>query len=165
MRLSRISIIGIIALLLFSQVAFAQSWPNPGHPAGQVGGGTFNSSYGNFLFPSGVNLTVDSTTFHVDATGDKVGIGTASPSQKLHVAGNATVVDSVSLYGGNYNYANMAAFPITLSVGNGTRNFSIYVNSSLIGIFSDVTASFPGSNPAPTAVGGRVMNSTGGQVV
>jgi hypothetical protein len=117
------------------------------------------------LFPSGVNLTADSTTFNVDATGDKVGIGTTSPSQKLHVIGNATIVDSVSIYGGNYNYANIASFPVSLSVGNGTRNFSIYANSSLIGIFSDVKDSFPGSNPAPTAVGGRIMNSTGGQVV
>ena len=88
MRLSKISIIGIIALLLFSPLAVAQSWPNPGHPAGQVGGGTFNSSYGNFLFPSGVNVTADSTTFHVDATGDKVGIGTTTPATKFTVVGN-----------------------------------------------------------------------------
>jgi hypothetical protein len=81
----------IIAIALFSSTALAQSWPNPGHPAGQVGGGTFNASYGNFRFPVAVNLTADSTTFHVDATGDKVSIGSTTPTENLDVTGNISV--------------------------------------------------------------------------
>ena len=35
------------------------------------------------------SLTVDTNTLHVDATNNRVGIGTASPSQPLHVVGGA----------------------------------------------------------------------------
>ena len=49
----------LAALLLFAGIAFAQSWPSPGHPASQVGGGIFNGSYGNFIFPTSVNVTVN----------------------------------------------------------------------------------------------------------
>jgi hypothetical protein len=120
-------------------------------PAGSGGGSAGWNASGGYVY--------------LNNTGDSVGIGTTTPSQKLHVVGNATIVDSISIYGGNYNYANNASYPVSLAVGNGTRNFSIYANSSLIGIFSDVIASLAGSNPPPTAVSGRIVNSTGIEVV
>lgn len=36
-------------------------------------------------------LTVDTDTLHVDATNNRVGVGTASPSEKLHVVGNVQI--------------------------------------------------------------------------
>jgi len=37
------------------------------------------------------NFTVDTDTLYVDAANDKVGIGIASPSEKLHVVGNVQI--------------------------------------------------------------------------
>lgn len=73
--------------ILSATVSAQSTWPNPGHPAAQIGGGTFNASHGNFLFPAAINLTADTDTFHVDATDDKVGIGTLTPNAKLEVNG------------------------------------------------------------------------------
>jgi hypothetical protein len=65
----------LLAVLLFTSscIVFAQSWPNPGHPASQVGGGTFSGSYGNFSFPSNIF----------------VGIGYATPSFPLTVSSDS----------------------------------------------------------------------------
>jgi hypothetical protein len=42
----------------------------------------------NFVLSGGVNgLSLDGTTFSVDATNDRIGIGTAAPDGKLHVTG------------------------------------------------------------------------------
>lgn len=41
------------------------------------------------------NLSVDGTTFVVDATNGRVGIGTSTPLQILHVVGNANVSGSI----------------------------------------------------------------------
>jgi hypothetical protein len=37
------------------------------------------------------NMTVDSSTFYVDAYNNRVGVGTITPTQKLDVAGNINV--------------------------------------------------------------------------
>ncbi len=37
------------------------------------------------------DVAVDSNVLYVDTINDRVGIGTTSPSQKLHVSGNARV--------------------------------------------------------------------------
>ena len=42
---------------------------------------------GNVIFNGG-NLTVDTNTLFVDATNDRVGVGTITPSEKLEVSGN-----------------------------------------------------------------------------
>ena len=41
--------------------------------------------------PSNFSLNVDSNTFFVDTANNRVGVGTAVPSTKLHVAGGAAV--------------------------------------------------------------------------
>jgi hypothetical protein len=56
-----------------------------------IGANTFN---GASTFNSGVtignaNLTVDSNTLFVDATNNRVGIGTTSPAKELHIVGGA----------------------------------------------------------------------------
>ncbi len=45
----------------------------------------------------GGNLTVDTNTLFVDAINNRVGIGTATPSETLDVAGNARVLGSMAL--------------------------------------------------------------------
>ena len=46
--------------------------------------------------PSLAGLTVDTSTLHVDATNDRVGVGTTSPSKALHV--NGGTVNAVALF-------------------------------------------------------------------
>ena len=45
----------------------------------------------------GRNLTVDTATLHVDASGSKVGIKTKSPDAELHVVGNAYVSSNLTV--------------------------------------------------------------------
>lgn len=52
------------ALLIFSSMVFAD-WPHPGHPANRVGGGTFNGSFGDFTFPSNVDVYVAGDTLYI----------------------------------------------------------------------------------------------------
>jgi hypothetical protein len=49
--------------------------------------------------PSLAGLTVDTDTLHVDATNNRVGIGTTSPSQALDVVGSAVVSSNLSVTG------------------------------------------------------------------
>jgi hypothetical protein len=65
------SILIISALLLLSSAALSQAYPNPGHPAYHISGGSFNESFGDFYFPVGL----------------KVGIGIVSASSTLTVNG------------------------------------------------------------------------------
>jgi hypothetical protein len=64
----------ISALLLLSSAVLSQTWPDPGHPAGEIGGGSFNDTYGNFYFPVGIDLGIGLlstySTLTVNGTGD-----------------------------------------------------------------------------------------------
>ncbi len=46
------------------------------------------------------NVTVDTNTLHVDATNNRVGIGTTSPSTYLHIVGNSAQVKTEEAGGG-----------------------------------------------------------------
>jgi hypothetical protein len=46
------------------------------------------------------NLTVDTNTLFVDATNDRVGIGTATPTSKLHVAGDGNFSEDIYINSG-----------------------------------------------------------------
>ena len=59
----RILVISFLLFFLLSALSLAQSWPDPGHPAGNIGGGTFNGSYGNFLFPANVNVSINNSLY------------------------------------------------------------------------------------------------------
>ncbi|HET7433859.1 MAG TPA: hypothetical protein VFN10_04005 [Thermoanaerobaculia bacterium] len=74
-------LVGMISCI--TATAFAQT------PAGNVSAGTFGSNFGNgnFTFPAG--LTVDTSTLVVDATNNRVGIGTATPTSALTVSGQS----------------------------------------------------------------------------
>jgi len=64
--------------------------------ADSVLAGTGAGTSGWSTAPSLAGLTVDTDTLHVDATNDRVGVGTASPSKALHV--NGGTVNAVALF-------------------------------------------------------------------
>ena len=59
-----------------------------------IGGAT--KAAGTFTDVVADDLTVDGTTLTVDATNNRVGIGTATPTEAISVTGNATVSGSVT---------------------------------------------------------------------
>ena len=72
------------------------------------------------------DLTVDTNTLHVDATNNRVGIGTNSPSQKLHVegAGNQFIfLNNSTTNDGFYFKAGAGASSIQTNSGSHVMNF------------------------------------------
>ncbi|NQV09271.1 tail fiber domain-containing protein [Candidatus Woesearchaeota archaeon] len=68
-------------VLVLACVFLTTAYPNPGHSASQIGGGTFNDDGQNFYFPSGRSVEMNGE-FHVMSN---VGIGTDSPSALLDI--------------------------------------------------------------------------------
>jgi hypothetical protein len=62
---------------------------NGGATLGDASGDALTINSSAVSIPNGLNF--DSNTFVIDATNDRVGVGTASPAQKLHVASAGTV--------------------------------------------------------------------------
>ena len=73
------------------------------------------------------NVTVDTTTLVVDATNDRVGIGTASPAARLHVRGGAAVS------GGFTGYGNGAILESSATAGG---NLDIVTDRTSVGSVS-----------------------------
>ena len=83
MNALRTSIV-LLAVALLTVPAFAAVTPAADVSAGSFGA---NTGGGNYTFPA--NLTVDTNTFFVNATSNRVGIGTTSPAALFHVNGTA----------------------------------------------------------------------------
>ena len=80
----------ILLIFAFSIGYTAGSYPNPGHPASEIGSGTFNNMgdiFAKWIFPGDVDINYD---LNVDG---KVGIGTNIPQSKLDVAGSIRIND------------------------------------------------------------------------
>jgi hypothetical protein len=60
----------------------------------KTGNSAYASATEKMVLTSAGNLAVDTNTLYVDATNDSVGIGTTSPSHKLHVSGGKILVDN-----------------------------------------------------------------------
>jgi predicted heme/steroid binding protein len=76
------------------------------------------------------NLTVDTNTLFVDATNNRVGIGTASPATPLHIEGNSTGGD-VQLRVKNNNLANGNKY-VSLFVGGTSTGITEWNNSGVL---------------------------------
>lgn len=98
-------IILLVAAFSFTALAQLPPWPDPGHPAWRVGGGTFNGSYGDFIFPGTVNTSVLGS----------LGVGTTTPSAKLDV--QSTSGQGAATIGGS---TNAATDSYAVAMGGGT---------------------------------------------
>jgi hypothetical protein len=81
------------------------------------------------------NFTVDTSTLRVDAINNNVGVGIASPTSDLHVAGNVGI--GSSFYVGDGASSNLHADPATGKVGFGQATGS---NKFEVKADTDVTA-------------------------
>ena len=77
------------------------------------------------------DLTVDTSTLKVDSTNNRVGIGTASPSQALHVAGGnpVAVVESTTSSGSFIQFENTSSTN-TNRLGYAVHDFVVDTNGS-----------------------------------
>jgi hypothetical protein len=86
LALSFVFIVCLTSLVITTPFAHAA---DPGHPASSISAGTFES--GDFTFPDNLTinkfLKVNGTTLYVDALNGRIGIGTGSPAQELHIFG------------------------------------------------------------------------------
>ena len=89
------------------------------------------------------DLTVDTSTLKVDATNNRVGVGTASPTTTLDVSGNATISGTLSL---NAGYGS--AVPI----------FGCRAWANINGGSAGITTTFPGGLTA-TATRASLSNT------
>ena len=72
------------------------------------------------------DLTIDTNTFHVDVADNRVGMGTASPSQRLHVEGTGNqfiLLNNSSTNDGMYLKAGTGASSIQTNGGSHVLNF------------------------------------------
>jgi hypothetical protein len=104
-----------------------------------TGAATFSSSV---TAASGIftgNLTVDTNTLFVDATNNRVGIGTASPSAKLHIGESGAAAQLWLQRTDGYNPVKLIGG--TLADGNG---FKITMNTT--DVFAITSSNFVGIN-------------------
>ena len=94
--MNRITLLLVVAL----GVMLIAPIPNPGHPASQVGPGTF--APGNFVFPNelsvGGNFIVNTDKLFVNSTSGWVGIGTTNPEHPLQVEGLSSFGTSTNTF-------------------------------------------------------------------
>ncbi len=114
-------------IFLMNLLVCNAAYPYQYHPAEDTIGGTFGP--GDFYF---------NNTMMVNATTRNVGIGTVSPSQKLHVVGSANFTGNVSVLGGSYLNGSVGIGTVSPSqklhvVGNANieGNVSVLDNSFL----------------------------------
>jgi hypothetical protein len=79
------------------------------------------------------NLTVNTNTFFVDTVNNRVGVGTATPNERLTISGN------VSATGG-----------LSLAYAEKTTNYTATANDYTIVALSAITVQLPASNTVPT---------------
>lgn len=115
---------------------------NAGTIDNTVIGGTTKAA-GTFTDVVADDLTVDGTTLTVDAVNNRVGIGTASPTEAISITGNATVSGSVTA----------ASF-----VGDGSAITGIAVQSKELGAIG--TNAFCSCTTSSISPGGSVAGSS-----
>ena len=117
--MSKLSLFRVfVFMILFVSLVNFVSAADPGHGAGSIGAGTFES--GNYIFPN--NLTVGGNNFFVNNGTGYVGIGTLKPSQKLEIANG-----SIDL---NFGLGSSRG----INFDTNDEVYSIFANSNLNGL-------------------------------
>ena len=99
--------------------------------AGSIDGtaiGASSASTGAFTTLTATGLTVDTDTLYVDSTNNRVGIGTTSPAESIHTAGNIRLGDSAPAE--LYSNSSELRFGVDKNNDNGTSNITFYVDNS-----------------------------------
>ena len=99
--------------------------------AGSIDGtaiGASSASTGAFTTLTATGLTVDTNTLYVDSTNNRVGIGTTSPAESIHTAGNIRLGDSAPAE--LYSNSSELRFGVDKNNDNGTSNITFYVDNS-----------------------------------
>lgn len=99
--------------------------------AGSIDGtaiGASSASTGAFTTLTATGLTVDTDTLYVDSTNNRVGIGTTSPAESIHTAGNIRLGDSAPAE--LYTNSSELRFGVDKNNDNGTSNITFYVDNS-----------------------------------
>ena len=99
--------------------------------AGTIDGtaiGASSASTGAFTTLTATGLTVDTDTLYVDSTNNRVGIGTTSPAESIHTAGNIRLGDSAPAE--LYTNSSELRFGVDKNNDNGTSNITFYVDNS-----------------------------------
>ena len=122
------------------------------------GGGYFGQSTGgasNYEFKSANNV---STTLKIDATNERVGIGTASPIQKLEVNGNVKLSDGADryIYGPSANYIIMSAGALEFGASSGGN---IYLEPAGSIVMRDPDAGYVTKMSWNSSTGNLTLNS------
>ena len=113
------------------------------------------------------DLTVDTNTLYVDSTNNRVGIGTTSPSRKLHIQDNNSVNfllenNSDGTVGSNIDLYHNSASPSTadfLSIINTSGNNSVGTKTDFAAIEAWATDYTAGSEDAALRIRGMVGGS------
>jgi len=97
---------------------------------------------------SGHDLTVDTNTLHVDATNNRVGIGTTTPSQELDVSGDIRLSGEIEINGDlNHDGSNVGFFGTAVASRQNVGNGSFVTNPVNFGRPPAEPAAFPGFEP------------------
>lgn len=114
-----------------------------------------------FALSGGVNgLNIDTNTFSVDASNDKIGIGTAAPDGKLHVTG-AAVGKALAIFNETGDQ------DILVGSASGNTRFRVANDGTIYGgYFLDISNTAYGIDPAGTSnFGGYSLKITGGALL
>ena len=111
------------------------------------------------LTNAGDDLNVDSGTFFVDASANKVGIGTTTPSEPLHVGGN--VISDGSIKIGSYDGGNGTLINNTATTDVVKATGDVYTVRNTSGGTPKITLNASGSITAGSIISGANPNLGG----
>jgi hypothetical protein len=76
------------------------------------------------------DLTVDTSTLKVDSTNNRVGIGTATPSNQLHVKSTSSTPALIETSGGALTYLQFTSTTGSAYIGNNANGLGFYTTGS-----------------------------------
>ncbi len=152
-----ISIAIIIGLIFAGSVTYAgMRISNPESVLTFITGGS--STAGSVIFSDGTNFAEDNSNLFWDDTNNRLGIGTLTPLQSLHVVGSQIITVDLDIFGGDLNIGTGSA---TSTLTSSSANLGL-ATTTPIETFS-VTGNMAISSDATTTITiDATANDTGG---